>query len=646
MNVFRLNDNEIKRVGSVYERMKVMIDARNQTYREFNDRTLVQYIDDSDKRINSYVEPKEVQGKEDWQANVALPTVRDKLKRIIAGFALTVPDQTIEARDESGDITLESLDRGDIAQKLVKASYTEKSNPVIDHFWESWECGGKGTIIVYDGYLKTKQKQKFIKSIDIESGKIEFDEREVNVDDRCISHIVPISEFYIPNYRVNDIQELQDCAWVKYYTEELFKYEFGHYPKAKYVKKSSGIRPDVDTFYHQDEWAKEDRAGKEKIEVIRYYNRVNDEYIIVANGIPILDAPLLWNFNGKKCYPFSKAILEPFTGRTFFYGKSLADILMGQYDLLNTYFNSVMDKGFKSINVPTLIGRTNQDTMDLEDDIIGTSTKIYVDDVNQVKPMPVEQVSQADVQMIQLLSRGIEDSSPSMPHLLQGKTATAREVVIAEENVRQLKAIYHEMLVDLWRQKFQLRLSNIRMNYPNPRKIYKDGKVQEVYRTFIIENTYLDKDLRERGTLAITFRNNLSDKEKAKIEDESSVIETAMEIKGIKYKRVTLDKDYLDGFNYKIIVIPDSVNKTSIAKLQVSIQEKLQILATFFPEILIANQEQYFEEFAEAYSDDPQKMLDRFRDLKGQAEQQAGPGAQPERLQTETGEPTGGLPTL
>lgn len=628
--IFTPSEKDKKITSKVYKKVNEMIDVRNNTYPEFNNRTLVQFLNDSEKRVNSYVEDKESQSKEDWQANVALPTIRDKIKRLIAGFALTVPKQTVEARTEDGDIGLDSIDRADIAQKLVTASYTENSNPVIDNYWESWETGVKGTTVIYEGYLRTNIKQKFIKSIDTKTGEVEFDEREVNVDDRCISYLIPLTEFFIPTYRISDVQKMPCVAWVKYYDKDIFDYEFGHLKNADKVESSSGMQPDVKTFFHQEDWSK--RAGEERIEVIRYYSRLDDEYIIIANGVVIHNSPLLWDINGRKCLPFAKTILEPFASKDFFYGKSLPDILTGQYDLLNTFFNSTMDKGFKNLNPPTLIGGINQDAFDLEDELLSTDTKIYVSDVNQVKPMPIDQVSQADVAMIELLNRGMEDSSPSMPNLMQNKTATAREVVIAEERIREMKATYHEMLVDLWRQKFQLRLANIKTNYPQPRKVYKDGKIESIYRTFIIENTTLSEG--ERGTLAIQFREKINKKERKELEEEMSVIEEAMAQKGIKYKKLVLPRGYLDSFVYKIAVIPESVHKTSIAKLQVAIQEKLGMITQFFPEMFMANQETFFEDFAQAYGDDPQKMIQNLKEMKQKVQQQGGPiSKEPERPQ-------------
>lgn len=584
-----------------------MIDLRNLTYRQFNDRTLKSYIDDSDKRLNAYVPSSD---KEDWQANVALPTVRDKLKRILSGYSLTVPELKVTAGRITGELDVASIDRGEIAQKLVKSSYLENENPVIENFWEAWEMAARGTCIKYEGYLNTTFKQKFIKSYDPVTGIVEEDEREVTVDDKCISYLVPLTELYISDFYIHDIQDQPAIAWITYRSLEQFKYEFKKYKNADKVKNSQGLRENTSSFYKQDHWGKTDRAGKEKVEIIRYYNRLEDKYIIIANGIILAETPLLWQFNGKKVYPFAKAVLEPFEGKHFFYGKSFPDIMMGQYDLLNAYFNSTMDKGFKNLNPPTLIGRVNQDAFDLEDELLSTDTKIYVDDINQVKPMPIDQVSQADVAMIELLARGIEDSVPSMPHLMQGKEATAREVVITEERMKELRNIYHEMLVDLWRQKYQIRLANIMLSYPVPKTVYENGKTEKIYKTFVIENAMLDKDTKERGILAVQFR-RLSKAEKREAELDMAAEKKAMATKGVNYRKIILDPGYFDGFRYKMTVIPESLHRTSMARLQATILEELATVATYFPQVFIANQKEYFEDVAKAYGRDPVHMVDQ-----------------------------------
>ena len=615
-----MTKEEQARVKDIYERVREMIDLRNSPYPEFNDRTLVQYIDDAHKRLNSYAPSRAAQDKDEWQSNVALPTVRDKLKRVIAGYSLNVPDLAVTARRGSGDIDVASIDRGDISKKLITSSYLENENPIIENFWESWSSGADGTCIKYEGYLRSVVPQKFIKSFDIETGKVEFEEREVVVDDKMISYLMPISEFYISDFYTRDVQDQKAVAWIRYYDKELFEYEFGKYENAKNVTVG-GLNEDNTTFFFKGQWGKRDRAGKDSVEVIRYYSLIKDEYIIIANGILLLDAPMLWRFNGRKVYPFAKSILEPFANAQFFYGKSFPDIMMGQYDMLNTYFNSIMDKGFRALNVPTLIGGMNRDSFDLEDQLLMTDTKIYVEDVNQIRPMPIDQVSQADVSMIELLARGLEDAVPSMPHMLQNKEATAREVVITEDRMRELKSIYSEMLVDLWRQKFQLRLANILAFYPSPVKVKRGDEVVEEYKTFVVENSLLDADTGERGILALQFR-KLTPKEKKEAEIELSAERQAMEMKGVKYRKKILDPEYFDDFIYRISVIPESLHRSSQAKKQASILEELATVSAYFPQIFVVNQEQYFEDLADAYDRDPQVALAKFKEFQ-EAQQQA-----------------------
>jgi hypothetical protein len=170
----------------------------------------------------------------------------------------------------------------------------------------------------------------------------------------------------------------------------------------------------------------------------------------------------LWIVNDNKVYPFAKTILEPFVTRSFFYGKSFPDLLAGQYDNYNTMFNTMNDKQFKSMVQGLLVGQANEDALFLDDAFITHSTKIPVPDINQVKPMAYDGISNSDVMMIKLLAASMDESAPSLPTIMANKQATAREIVIAEEKLREIKSLYNEMRADLWRQKYYLRYSKHR----------------------------------------------------------------------------------------------------------------------------------------------------------------------------------------
>ncbi|MFW6196238.1 MAG: hypothetical protein ACOC5D_02775 [Thermoplasmatota archaeon] len=635
-----LTNEEQVRVNDIYKRVQDMIDLRNQTWRYFNNRTLKQYIDDSEKRLNSYVPSKESQGKEEWQSNVALPTVRDKIKRIIAGYSLTVPELQVDARKNTGELDLASINRGEIASKLVKASYLESENPVIENFWEAWECAAKGTVIKYEGYVDNTITQKYIKSIDKETGKVEVDEREVDVEDRLISYLMPLEELYISDYHIHDIQDQDEIAWIKKYSKDKFEREFGDYHNAEKVKTSGQLVEDQESFYNEDKW--KGRTQEDEIEVIRYYSKINDEYVVIANGVLLLDAPLLWKFNESKIYPFAKTILEPFSSKNFFYGKSFADIMMGQYDLLNTWFNTIMDKGFKSVNPPLMVGMVNKDMFDYEDMILDSRQKFYVDDVSQVSPMPIEKVSQADVAMIDILSQGIEESMPSLPELLRDKEATAREVVLTSERLQEMSVIYKENLVDLWRQKYQIRLSNIMTVYSNPKKIYKDGDVEEIYKTFVINDTIIDEESGDVGMLAIQFM-DVPESEKGKMRRELEAEKEAMKSKGINYKKKIIKPDYFNSYEYQIHVSPKSLRRESQAKKQAMLIEELQLAAQFFPIVFQQNQENYLRRFAEAYEVDGEELVGAYRQaMEAQQKAQGAQGAQGAQEEPQEGQPQEG----
>ena len=295
-----------------------------------------------------------------------------------------------------------------------------------------------------------------------------------------------------------------------------------------------------------------------------------------------------------------------------------------------------MDKEFRSVVPLTLIGEVNRDALELEDEIVSNKTKFYVNDVNQVKIVDPSPVNNADMAMLDMLARGIDNTAPTVPGTVS-KDPTAREVVIAEEKLQELKSIHQEFMADLWRQKYYLRLANIQLNYPQPREIIDEkGKKKTIYRTFLIADTILNEQSGERGILAIQFKTRTK-ANKAEIEREISVEEEIMKQKGINYKKLVIDKGYLDNTTYQMEVIPESLHKTSLATMQKSIIEEVQLALNAFPEIFIANQEEYFTRFSKAYNGKPQAMLEKFNQTKQQG--QPAQGAQ-------GGAPAGGSPAL
>jgi len=77
---YKPSESDQKVIKYAYDSIRDMLEIKNKTWPEFNNRTLKTFIDDGEKRLNAYVLPKESYSpaKEDWQSNVPLPSIRNQ----------------------------------------------------------------------------------------------------------------------------------------------------------------------------------------------------------------------------------------------------------------------------------------------------------------------------------------------------------------------------------------------------------------------------------------------------------------------------------------------------------------------------------------------------------------------------------------
>lgn len=596
------NQKTIKRI---YDEFSEARRLRNNRWKYFNDRSLKEFIDDSQLRLNGYVPTKAEQGKENWQSNVFHPVTKNKFKAMLAAVALDIPSVRIAAQNEEGR---KDQDRADIMKNLISFSY-QNDEKELQIFFEAWEAAEKGTVVVYDGYLKAKAKRKVVTSYDPETGEVETDEEEVETDNQCVNYIVPLMNLYINDWTVFDIQKQPCLHWVERMTMEAFMQEYGKFPKAKKVKTKDQIakanlslKNEQDTFF--TEWA--DRVTEEEpVEVVKYYNKLNDESIILANGVEIANTPLLLG-KKKKWYPFAKTVFEPL-GTDFFYGNSLPNSLMGEQDVINALFNMALDKTYKSMAPALLIGNANKDDFDLEDQNTTIDTKIYVQDINQVREMPITGMNQGDIKMIEMISRGLDLSSVDQNQQgVAGRGVTAREVVIANENAQRLKGILYMFLTSLWIQKMKLRIMNILIYFTQPKaqKILSESgepSIIDNYQTFNVPGAEFPNGT--KGTLGVQMvgsQEELPDQAGIDIQEQAYSMQS-----GDNYQLIAITNDYLDDWQYDVKVESETIFQKETGINQTKQEEKLRIMGQYFPQLLQLNTEKLFTDTILAYEDDP-----------------------------------------
>lgn len=604
----------INRRNEMYGQIDTMFQVHNRIYHQFNgpdgDRTLVQYIDDSNRRLNGNTPTREEQGKEDWQTNLFTPVTRTKLKALVAGVALQIPDIVFMAWNQEG---LFSPRHSEFMKQMVRYSrLTKGGNPRLDIFFEAWELFGNGTVIKYDGYLKQKHKRKFVTGFDQTTGEVHWKEKEVLIEDRAVDVNVPLSEFLIWDAEIPDVQDQPRVAWIQHYNRSALELEFSNYKNYQFVKdrnSAAKFRTTTQTYYY-DNWAKRVELDDD-FEVIRIYDQEKDLYEIWINGVDILfSAPLLWG-KRKKFYPFSKTINEPFSGKAFFYGMSLPHALEGNQDMNNVVWNTTLDKALRSLTPPFLVGLANKDLLDLEDEYINQDNKIYVPDINQVKPMPYQGLNGGDIQLIQIMSRALDlQSSDSVQSGVTGRGVTAREIEAADQAAAKLKGIPFMFLEDLWIQKTRLRVMNIMTNYMLPRMeaiIGKDG-VQSFQEQTTIHNVH--DVTHSDGTQGILGIQIVKDPKNAPSVLDIEAREEAMMKQGINYKMIAVPSTFLDDWEIDFEVVSDSVYSQDKVKKEALVTEKQDRIATYYPDYFIQNKKKLFGEVVSLYGENPKDYQD------------------------------------
>ena len=268
------SEDEKKAVKEVYSALEHMLDVRNQKYRILNDRTLVEFWDDSEKRLNSYVPSREEQGKEEWEANFFHPVTRNKFKAILASLANTIPPVDLTARNHKGKIDMK---RAEVMRNLVDFSFTQKNDPQEEAFFEAWSMCSKGTVFTYDGCERAVGKRKEITSVDTVTGDVEWEEKDVVLKDDLVDFIVPIEEMFLWSIKERNIQNQPKLVWKTYADESKFEFEFGKYKNFKKVRPGTFAFNREDKTFFQDDW--QPRTDDETpYEIIRYYDKYKDTY--------------------------------------------------------------------------------------------------------------------------------------------------------------------------------------------------------------------------------------------------------------------------------------------------------------------------------------------------------------------------------
>lgn len=524
--------------------------AIDRGIRYFNSRNLTQYINDSTRRWNGFIPPRDDMT-QDWQARTFNNFTRNTVISFLAKAAMQPPEILIEATNKQN---LVDVQRSHVMEKLYQFSQAQ-DNGRLKFFNAALELTTKGTVVCYEGYGKTEKKIKEIISYDEASGAIKTKEKTITDFDGCFREIIPIEDFWFGNIWEPEMQKQPYVMWRKVIRMVNGEQEYGKYPHwKKYVMAGYYNQIAVQNPFFKD--GKFSELTNDQVEIIKYYDAFTDDYRIVANGVLLYHGAI--PFHHKKL-PFTKAIFEPFAF-DFVYGKSLPSKIETEQDIVNTLTNMMIDQTYLSTYKPIL----SDDPDDITDTVLipGLLQKVNNKDSYRV----LNELTGPDsshFNMLQLMvNNAKENSGPVMGGGNQssprGQAVTARQALLAEEESRQILGLNSLQLESFEKDCAELRVKNILQFYTQPQKIKAVAGVEAseysgLFKLARVDNTKLSSG--GYGTSIIEMRSE----ESMPTPDELAVKEEMASLQGQETEIIAVTPDYIRQVEYDIQAVEGSI---------------------------------------------------------------------------------------
>lgn len=603
---YKPSKKEKEVVDATFKKFRFSADIRDQRFNNFDGLNLVEYISESYRRTTTNVDIRP--DSEDWQSVIHDPFTRNKVNAVLGKIISVLPIAEITPRGDE-----------DIRKGIILTNLYEYSEDVDDYeeFLATYlyEAIVKGTAIAYEGHDKKVQKVRDIKGV---GDDITITEAEKKTN-KLFAQVVRLEDFYPSNVGVRRLKDMPYCFWRTVVPLEQFRQDFAMFSKVEHVfgnqMRQSGV---VNYPYYLDYISQDVPLGS--VEVIRYYNRDTDEYVIIANGIwlnPIMVkehteiSPIPFT---HKELPFFDVKFELFE-TDFFYGKSLPDKLKNLQDVLNVLTNMLLDQSFLTIFPPILTNGFDS----IEDDYLRPGRRTPVD----TQGLPInEAYMKLDMgtpsgwhqYILEYTRKVMEEASldkVSSGQAGAGDRTTAQEIRVAAEGVSAMLGLFGRWIKYGLKRKALLRCKNILQFWTtkdNPmfEGIEGEGSTEEFKKAFNIvksDNTVMSDG--KRGQKIIAMFADDQDMPTGKELQERAAITEAMNNRKVEY--VAINADYIRNIDFDVRLVVN--NKTEGGKdVEKALQlEKVRIYLSFFPELV--NKEELLAQTAEKMGDDPAKII-------------------------------------
>jgi len=404
----------------------------NKPFREFNDRSVVEYKNDNARAFNNYIPPRSDDPDESWRAQTIRPITRNKIISIVAHITATIlypnvfaqnPDDVEDkaAAEIMRDLIKHTIDNSEYAQKFVDSMVAATMSPAA-------------IVKTEFAHVVREVKQK------LDNGEITTRQVVDELFSGFQMALFPIDELYIANIFESNIQKqgfLIENRNIPFSTARSMFHDKANFREYVTPGRKIFYVAEEDTFFESTD----DDNQADQVNVVVYHNRSEDLMLTYVNNIPMDESPDNPNPRDDKMYPFGKTGYEPINEGRFFYYKSAVEKMAPDQDMVDVLYNMILDGTFLNMMPPMALFGSE----DIDSGVMVPGAVVTLRQDSKMAPITQGSDLRSGMNTLNTVERSLVESSndPFQSGILpQGGERTALEISKADSNAQKILGLF------------------------------------------------------------------------------------------------------------------------------------------------------------------------------------------------------------
>ena len=592
------SDDEKKYWSKLRRKLEKSRLDRNGFHKEFNDMDYQTHYDSNIRASISYIPPKK--NKED--SRVVTGTTEEKENTLLSALMNYNLEPNIMAFDKED---LEVSELGVATEDMVKKSreiegYDDKRLLIYKELLDQGTCFVEERWIEETFIEKKITKANWADGVKIKS--IKWEESEGKGFEGASVRLLRGDKVYLGNIREFDIRNQPFLFTVDTISYAEAKSVYGNWERFEYVpKEMQKIEDSTSTFR---DFAQEDQR-KGMVEVVKYQDRFNNEFMIVLNGIMMLPVGFpLTAVSPSGSYTIAKGDVYPMS-QFFAYSKSIPAKTKVDQEILDEMMKLIVLKTRKSY-MPPLANNTGR--------ILSRKSLLPGEIINQVDPTRIQEsgsnngVTTSEFQAFEFIKRIVDEKSVSPAFMGENTSGrqTATEILEMKKQQMMKLGLVIFGIINLERQLSWLRIYTILDKWTTPidKKVNQfTRKLEDVYRRIETTGTL---ESTQKGKKIVEFSPEAGNISPEQVMAEEDMLSEAYRI---PTRKIYLHPD-VKKMKYNWFVTINPTEKDSSDLQRILFKQDIQDAMTLFgPQTL--NFDYLKQRFAVLSRQDPEKFFNK-----------------------------------